>query len=780
MVLFSTPLVEVDDIGQTNILKKSGVNPGEPIFLTGINKQLSDWISSKDSVLYDKLTDADLAVDDFKFILSTGRYEHRVDVSINICEKLWWAHPELGNPLLFRILNEMEYQNSSKGDGMFSDKYVFYSNYRDHVMHSLYVFLIGLYLYDHISCIKKVIDEYYKNSGFDAFYKTWLVAAVYHDTGYIFESWLLDHNDVAAKNRIKDVMNKIRLDLNPANPLNNTKPNKKAKLTKLFQDRLSNNDIKPPPNLGSDDKKDCLDRIVSCLLDCKAISQEGYDEWKAKKTNTTENPKNPLREAYKIKKQIYMGGTFPMLWDHGITSAILLCHLHDLFYDFWINIKDICGGEKAIYKGEIKKTSQIFIKTQTEVENTIIPAACAIALHNLETAEDDAPEDDITFEMVHQLLSADFDLEEIDLSLSGEAVKVPPVAGLLKVSDVLHNWDRKFYRKFKTSDLGKNQDSFDMVFKPVQNSQEKTVKIMFRKDGGLSGKINGHNGALVNKFKKALKNNFFKDEEINRIFNFDYSGEEIQAFYKEGSSPFKDADREASQPETMVQSTTSKAISMALDDAQKTACGRKGQCPLMSPGVELSFDTISLGDLLSNWGQISRYTSPIIIKLKAILDTLDLINKSSKNVNEEDELYSPTIHIGKHFIDLRDNKDAISNNLLIFIGALLEKGGGLTEWKTSQSLLDEFIKRYEEFCDKRGGDDYEQFKRKTIQWIKTMHWDIPSLIQCLNSLNTLLAQKCKKLMANSQDRAMLEHGIKNGTSEQLRAVITELAGKFRA
>ena len=66
-------------------------------------------------------------------------------------------------------------------------------SHRDHYSHSVYVFLIGLAMYDAIPIVRKEYNKYY---GFDEndkekaahhFIKFWGLASLFHDIGYPFE-----------------------------------------------------------------------------------------------------------------------------------------------------------------------------------------------------------------------------------------------------------------------------------------------------------------------------------------------------------------------------------------------------------------------------------------------------------------------------------------------------------------------------------------------------------------------------------------------------------------
>lgn len=71
----------------------------------------------------------------------------------------------------------------------------FYSGYRDHSIHTLQVFLLGLYLYETVRPLRERLDFALESiasasrlTSFDRFWQWWTLTAIWHDCGYPFEA----------------------------------------------------------------------------------------------------------------------------------------------------------------------------------------------------------------------------------------------------------------------------------------------------------------------------------------------------------------------------------------------------------------------------------------------------------------------------------------------------------------------------------------------------------------------------------------------------------------
>ena len=124
------------------------------------------------------------------------RYTNSVELMISM-----WPHELILTPF-YKQLADSEY----------GDK--FHANYRDHVAHMLKVFLLGLYMYEKISGIHDLFSAYKESE----FISIWIITALYHDVGYLFETENGTHDGENSK-ALLEIINKAL-----HNPLSNLFP----------------------------------------------------------------------------------------------------------------------------------------------------------------------------------------------------------------------------------------------------------------------------------------------------------------------------------------------------------------------------------------------------------------------------------------------------------------------------------------------------------------------------------------------------------------------------
>jgi hypothetical protein len=102
-------------------------------------------------------------------ILSEPQTDIAYSHSMSLWNKLWTREEGLPPFNMIQFLAEAEY------DGQF------YEGYRDHVVHSLLVYLLGLYIYSSSQIVREAM---LKLGGSEEFFRSWKVAALFHDIGY--------------------------------------------------------------------------------------------------------------------------------------------------------------------------------------------------------------------------------------------------------------------------------------------------------------------------------------------------------------------------------------------------------------------------------------------------------------------------------------------------------------------------------------------------------------------------------------------------------------------
>lgn len=134
--------------------------------LRGVNRQILDRLESAEAL--ETVTRAEL-----EEALGSPDNHTRAIRSIDAIRKIWLADPALGVPPFV--------------DAVFRDEqdHVFYSKYRDHVVHTLQVYLLGLDIYYGQPLLRDILD---RDAGAGRFLRRWTIAALGHDHGYIAEA----------------------------------------------------------------------------------------------------------------------------------------------------------------------------------------------------------------------------------------------------------------------------------------------------------------------------------------------------------------------------------------------------------------------------------------------------------------------------------------------------------------------------------------------------------------------------------------------------------------
>ena len=131
----------------------------------------------------------------FRAIVSDN-FAERVMCGKKSIQNIWKQLVPFGPYQLIDLLSEFEFDRK------------FYSGHRDHVTHQLKVFLLGLYIYENCSEIKKCINE--KHGGHEGFLLRWVLCSLFHDLGYVFE--IGDASDHAHVQQTITALNNIYFD----------------------------------------------------------------------------------------------------------------------------------------------------------------------------------------------------------------------------------------------------------------------------------------------------------------------------------------------------------------------------------------------------------------------------------------------------------------------------------------------------------------------------------------------------------------------------------------
>ncbi|MGR3304147.1 MAG: hypothetical protein ACUZ8I_16840 [Candidatus Scalindua sp.] len=524
---------------------------GDPYFLFGVNADICAWISEIDAEdrdyhqhfidesLFRKYPDflvtfvkvdgnqddrgvegGELTLNDYVLALGKRNPYERRQKCIDIIRKLWASYPGLGPyPLLYELIN-------------FENNQVFYSKYRDHAAHQLMNYLLGLYIYYHCKPIHQKVNKEIRASldGLDGkqvedeFILRWFVASIVHDIGYVLEDRKADpsKNEEGETGKlwkiVEEGINVLLQNCLSQTPVftpkglgNDTKINEALTATGLFKFILPQN-ISRPERIGLVKDEDWLEKLDSGL----------------KASGITDTSKSPLRTYYDLAhKNTPKGQSRDGFWDHGITSAMILLRTWYSYQDkVHAILKYVTPKEESdfkilklsncteIFNSLSKYQSGEFIDNQLPNEKSILAAAEAISLHNINKDIWDNQSEDFKN---HDFMKSNF---SISFNTDDTTHKPKPLAFLLALVDTLQNWHRPHFKlyidqKRSTSLIDKD---LSITFDNGRNSEK--IRLYYQKDGGYE-KVKGVLKAFLD--NEAIETLLLKNEGMERNFMIDPS-----------------------------------------------------------------------------------------------------------------------------------------------------------------------------------------------------------------------------------------------------------------
>jgi|GEM_PF-888 len=344
--------------------------------LTGVNREIIDRIGDHDLL-------ESCSLDDLKNALSAHDSNLRRDTTIDVVSRIWRSIPGLGVPPLLEELKSAEDTNG------------IYKGYRDHVVHTLQVFLLGL---DMLENLPELRDKIEQKGQIDNIGRAWAVASLGHDHGYFLS---------VVKN--KEIPEALRKLLN--NPL--TGLGYSSGKIEAF------NNIHRSFSAGATMYIDSLLKLH--VSNNKTINLIDIIE-KGIPPNFL-GPAEKQIETYRrfYQEEIYIGSA-----DHGIGSALIILQLYHRLVYFLESVSwNKCTGENSIFEEwDIRKELQ-------NAEKDVHAGCRAIALHNVWT---ELPEEQI------KLAEASYHLDLKNYRLTLEET---PLAWLLAFCDTLQGWNRQ-------------------------------------------------------------------------------------------------------------------------------------------------------------------------------------------------------------------------------------------------------------------------------------------------------------------------------------------------
>ncbi|MBQ6159753.1 MAG: leucine-rich repeat domain-containing protein [Oscillospiraceae bacterium] len=359
----------------------------------GVNRDLLLWAA--DSPLYQEAV-KDFDADCENLLKALGPNEgDRYRGSLELMRAIWNNHPELGLPPDYEHLTDLEFDKA------------FYPKYRDHTTHMFKVFLLGLYLYENQRRVRKAMDDVGLKD--KAFLAVWILAALYHDAGYVIENDRTSGDDAAAAvvyQRMNEALSQP--------------------LTKLFTENI----------FGKGTEKGILARLgrqtqrIERMYPIKTALDRFIGKGKSVLLTIREDD-NPIRSYFEQTQGKHAGRSY---FDHGIVSAGMLLFMQ----------QTLCKYYKEFPKEELNSVQQGKLQAMRDAapayEDYAERAAYAVALHNIKKDWNGERMTELAIEGVRL---GDF---RIPLETGLEPGCGPePVAWLLRLCDELQCWDRQYY-----------------------------------------------------------------------------------------------------------------------------------------------------------------------------------------------------------------------------------------------------------------------------------------------------------------------------------------------
>ncbi len=332
--------------------------------------------------------------DELRSALETNYDDIRAQKTITVVRKIWESFPGLGVcPVLDQVYQE-------EGD------HNFYEKYRDHIVHTLEVYLLGLDMVNSLPKLKEAIFPCLNQ--FDI-KKLWAATSLSHDQGYIME----------IKDRLGIPTSVQRLLKNPISDLKFLSNETKEELSNYIQSPgWSSSNIEDLVRIVLDGKETNILKKMSDLLPQNLLGKG----------------ENTLGAYFELRKIIEY-----QVWDHGITSMLL-------FQQFYLRL---CAQISSLIPNLDNidiiedKDKQAIKSLKSDLDkslNLINKGSIAIAIHNIKK---NFPNDDAKAFAHRKKLH----LDNFQLSLNAL-----PLAWFLVFCDILQDWNRPLARRISGSD----------------------------------------------------------------------------------------------------------------------------------------------------------------------------------------------------------------------------------------------------------------------------------------------------------------------------------------
>jgi L-asparaginase len=302
--------------------------------------------------------------------------------SIELVDSLWRSDPGLGAPPFIDLVYADEQDHA------------YYGSYRDHVVHSLQVYILGLDIYNYQPMLRELLTP----QGDDArFRRRWMIAALAHDHGYVAE--------VAGRFEIPEPLQR-RLD-SPLLAFTDV-------IAEGAQLPLGGHTLRHQPSARFFENLQEYegDRLLDVVAAKAGPLSLGAGE-------------NPLQDYYDFVREQGWGGR-----DHGLISVLLLLQLHHRLEAQVAGIEWQNVSSDLLTPAERRLLEELPALLRSARED-LLGACAAIAVHNVRRDVWSKPQLTLA-ESQFRLRLGDF---RIELAAS-------PLAWFLGFCDTLQCWNR--------------------------------------------------------------------------------------------------------------------------------------------------------------------------------------------------------------------------------------------------------------------------------------------------------------------------------------------------
>lgn len=394
------------------------------IILQGINADLVAWW--RGATLAAQAFRDIPGADDLLFLALGAQPEsERIRASGTLIEHLWYAHPALGPYPFLETLSRFEFDR------------VFYPDYRDHVTHQLKVYLLGLCAYDGCPRLRTAVDGEL-SLGDEAsrrreFLLRWLIAAVFHDIGYVLENRQAEESAGSAWQKTAEEMSCIL-----AAPISRLRPFQRDFAREMEERVIQEHGIFVPSVKHTRD----IERDTDTKTDLFALLREPGIRAGLGPDKSVFVPIRAYYE-YAFAHSPAKSGR-PRFRDHGVASALLLLKT---WRTFAAHVRRLAALDGEPLLATILQPLRNLRDALAAHEAAVVAAAGAISLHNVTNEIWDAG-DALTYDLTLSTFRI-----HLDGPGAGPTLRTTALAFLLAFVDTLQGWDRPLYRAPRMDDI---------------------------------------------------------------------------------------------------------------------------------------------------------------------------------------------------------------------------------------------------------------------------------------------------------------------------------------